>query len=85
MVEYLYTKIKRDFTFKEHFITWKLWLKPGQNKKDQNVFQLHRFLNTFLQLAAENKYSKKWCSWKCFRPFLFCDGFTSRNDFPRKR
>ena len=32
-------------------------LKPGQNKKGQKIFQLHRFLNTFLQLAAEKKYS----------------------------
>ena len=33
-------------------------LKPGQNKNGQKNFQLHRFLNTFLQLAAEKKYSK---------------------------
>ena len=29
-----------------------------QNKKGQQIFQLHRFLNNFLQLAAEKKYSK---------------------------
>ena len=33
-------------------------LKPGHNKKGQKIFQLHRFLNTILQLAAEKKYSK---------------------------
>ena len=33
-------------------------VKPGRNKKGQKIFQLHRFLNTFLQLAAEKKYSK---------------------------
>ena len=53
--------------------------KPGQNKKGQKILQLHRYLNTFLQLAAEKKYSKKRCSWKFFRPFLFCDGFSCMN------
>jgi hypothetical protein len=34
------------------------WVKPSQNKKGQKIFQLPRLLNTFLQLAAEKKYSK---------------------------
>ena len=51
-------------------------LKPSQNKKSQKTFQLHRFLNTFLQLVDEKKYLfKKRCSWKNCWPFLFCDGF----------
>ena len=32
-------------------------LKPSQNKKGRKNLQLHRFLNTFLQLAAEKKDS----------------------------
>ena len=43
-------------------------LKPGQNKKGQNFFQLHRFLNTFLQLAAEKKYSKNGAAGIFFGP-----------------
>ena len=34
-------------------------VKPSQNKKGQKKFQLHRFLNTFSQLPAVKKYSKK--------------------------
>ena len=46
-------------------------LKPGQNKKGQNFFQLHRFLNTFLQLAAEKKYSKNGAAGNFFGPSYF--------------
>ena len=46
-------------------------LKPGQNKKGQKFFQLHRFLNTFLQLAAEKKYSKNSAAGKLFGPSYF--------------
>jgi hypothetical protein len=37
------------------FFVLAIALKPGQNKKVQKIFQLHCFLNTFLQLAAEKK------------------------------
>ena len=30
----------------------------SQNKKGQNIFQLHHFLNTFSQLPVVKKYSK---------------------------
>ena len=46
-------------------------VKPGQNKKGQNFFQLHRFLNTFLQLAAEKKYSKNGAAGNFFGPSYF--------------
>ena len=46
-------------------------LKPGQNKKGQKIFQLHRFWNTFLQLAAEKKYSKNGATGKFFGPSYF--------------
>ena len=46
-------------------------LKPGQNKKGQKIFQLYRFLNTFLQLAAEKKYSKNGAAGKFFGPSYF--------------
>ena len=46
-------------------------LKPGQNKKDQKIFQLHCFLNTFLQLAAEKKYSKNGAAVNFFGPSYF--------------
>ena len=48
-----------------------LLLKPGQNKKGQKKFQLHRFLNTFIQLAAEKKYSKNGAAGKIFGPSYF--------------
>ena len=48
-----------------------LWLKPGQNKKGQKKFQLHCFLNTFLQLAAEKKYSKNGAAGNFFGPSYF--------------
>ena len=60
-----------------------LLLKPDQNKKGQKNFQLHRFLNTFLQLAAEKNsaagkffgpsyfVSALWnLRWTCFIRFL---------------
>ena len=46
-------------------------LKPGQNKKGQKNVQLHRFLNTFLQLAAEKQYSKNGAAGIFFGPFHF--------------
>ena len=46
-------------------------LKPGQNKKGQKTFQLHRFLNTFLQQAAEKKYSKNCAAGSFFGPSYF--------------
>ena len=51
--------------------TVKLGVKPGQNKKVQKIFQLHRFLNTFLQLAAEKKYSKNGAAGNFFGPSYF--------------
>ena len=38
---------------------------------DQKNFQLHRFLNIFLQLAAEKKYSINGASGKFFGPSYF--------------
>ena len=46
-------------------------VKPGQNKKGQKNFQLHRFLNTFLQQAAEKKYSKYGAAGNFFGPSYF--------------
>ena len=46
-------------------------LKPGQNKKGQKNFQLHRFLNTFSQLLAVKKYSKNGAAGKIFGPSYF--------------
>ena len=37
----------------------------------QKNFQLHRFLNTFSQLAAEKKYSKNGAAGKIFGPSYF--------------
>ena len=48
-----------------------LILKPGQNKKGQKFFQLHHFLNIFLQLAAEKKYSKIGAAGNFFGPSYF--------------
>ena len=53
-------------------------LKPGQNKKGQKFFQLHRFLNTFLQLAAEKKYSKNGAAGNFFGPSYFVTALDSR-------
>ena len=46
-------------------------VKPGQNKKGQKIFHLHRFLNTFLQLAAEKKDSKDGAATNFFGPSYF--------------
>ena len=46
-------------------------LKPGQNKEDQKYFQLDRFLNTFLQLAAGKKYLKNGAAGNFFGPSYF--------------
>ena len=46
-------------------------VKPGQNKKGQKIFQLHCFLNTFLQLSAEKKYSKNGAAGNFFGPSYF--------------
>ena len=43
-------------------------LKPGQNKKGQKFFQLHCFLNLFLELAAEDKDSKNDAARNFFGP-----------------
>ena len=53
-------------------------LKPGQNKKDQKIFQLHLFLNTFLQLAVEKKYLKNGAAWKFFGPSYFVMALVSK-------
>ena len=53
-------------------------LKLGQNKKGQKFFQLHRFLNTFLQLAAEKKYSKNGSAGNFFGPPYFVTALRSR-------
>ena len=49
----------------------KMIVKSRLKRKGQKFFQLHRFLNTFLQLAAEKKYSKKGAAVNFFRPFYF--------------
>ena len=46
-------------------------LKQVQNKKGQKFFQLHCFFNTFLQLAAEKKYSKNGGAGNFFDPSYF--------------
>ena len=53
-------------------VSWKISrLKPGQNKKGQKNFLLHRFLNTFLQLAAGKMYSKNGAAGIFFGPSYF--------------
>ena len=53
-------------------VSWKISrLKPGQNKKGQTIFQLHRILNTFLQLAAGKMYSKNGAAGIFFGPSYF--------------
>ena len=54
-------------------------LKPGHNKKGQKILQLHRFLNTFLQLAAEKKYSKNGAAGIFFGPSYFLTALPSKN------
>ena len=65
--------ISPDFTFLS------MELKPGQNKKDQKIFQLHRssFLNTFLELAAEKKYPKIGAAGNFFGPSYFVTALVS--------
>ena len=53
-------------------------IKPSQNKKGRKNFQLHCFLNTFYSWQLR-KCIQKRCSWKIFKPFLFCDGFSTAN------
>ena len=53
-------------------------LKSGQNKKAQIIFQLHRYLNTFLQLAAEKKYSKIGAAGNFFDPSYFVTALQGR-------
>ena len=61
-------------------------LKPGQNKKGQKFFQLHRFLNTFLQLAAEKKYKylKNGAAGNFFGPSYFVTTLVPEFKFPNK-
>ena len=54
-------------------------LKPGQNKKGQNIFQLHRFSNTFLQLVAKKKYSKNVAVKKFLGPSYFDPALNGHN------
>jgi len=46
-------------------------LKPSQNRKSQKIFQLHCFFNTFLQPAAEKKYSKRGAAGSFFDSSYF--------------
>jgi hypothetical protein len=57
-------------------------LKPGQNKNGQKNFQLHCFLNTFLQLAAEKKYSKNGAAGKFFGPSYIVTALESSYTLP---
>ena len=76
---FFFVKSQHSLLDFHHFInfflaSWNLsltFLKPGQNKKVQKFFQLHRFLNTFLQLAAEKKYSKNSAAGNFFGPSYF--------------
>ena len=43
-------------------------IKLSQNKKGQNIFQVHSFRCLFLQLAAEKK---TLCTWNFFGPSYF--------------
>ena len=49
----------------------KMIMKSRLKRKGQKFFQLHRFLNTFLQLAAEKKYSKNGAAGNFFGPSYF--------------
>ena len=62
---------KADSNFVDDVSMIKDLLKPGQDKKGQHFFQLRRFLNTFLQLAAEKKYSKNGAAGIFFSPSYF--------------
>ena len=54
-------------------------VKPlqNQNKKGQNIFQMHCFLNPFLQLAVEKKVSKNSAARKIFDPSQFVTALPS--------
>ena len=43
-------------------------LKPGQNKKGQNIFQLHHFLNTFYSWQLRKSIQKTGVAGKYFGP-----------------
>ena len=52
------------------FIQGRSSLKPGQNKKGQKCFQLHRFLNTFYSQQLR-KSIQKGAAGKFFGPSYF--------------
>ena len=56
-------------------------LKPSQNKKGQKTFQLHRFLNPFLQLAVEEKDSKNGAARNFFGPSYFMTALCGYHTF----
>ena len=58
-------------TFRRAIVLGKLVCKAGSNKKGQKNFQLQRFLNPFLQLAAEKRDSKNGAAIKFFGPSYF--------------
>ena len=62
LVGFIYT-----FWFFLSFIT----SLSGQNKKDQNIFQLHHFSNPFSQLPAVERDSKNGAARKSFGPSYF--------------
>ena len=59
------------------FVSWFVCIKvnyivrPSQNKKDREIFQMHHFMNPFLQLAVEKKDSKNGAARKLFDPSYF--------------
>ena len=54
-------------------------LKPDQNKKGQNFFQQHRFLNTFYSWQLR-KSIQKTVQLENFRPYLFWTDFSKFQD-----
>ena len=58
------------------FLLLKELLKPGQNKKSQKIFQLHCFLNIFLQLADETVF-KSGAAGNFFGPSYFVTALIS--------
>ena len=67
------------------YLWMSFFLKPGQNKKGQKTFQLHRFLNTFLQQAAEKKYSKNGAAGNFFGPSSFVTDLVKEKKKERKK
>ena len=63
VLDALVTSVTNAFSF-DKFLKLLQLLESGQNKK-------HRFLNAFLQLAAEKKGFEKQFSQKIVWPFLF--------------